>query len=194
MVFLWVLGALLYAGGGGVVFGCPLVWIVVEGVEGDGVAGFPAVERYEGVEAVLSVPGRVGLGFGCCFQKGVLGAFPGVFPEKVFLCAQLVVVPLLLLPTLVSCVVLREVSLDGLVVLLGVHGGYGAGQCGVDVLWWRGAVGAWRRSWGRAALAGVPRSGLRWTRGIWSVVAWGYRAPAVPWVAGWLVGAQRGCQ
>ena len=49
------------------------------------------------------------------------------------------------------------------------------------------AVGAWRC--GRAPLAGVPRSGLRWTRGIWSVVAWGCRAPAVPWVAGGLVGA-----
>ena len=32
-------------GGGGVVFRCPSVWIVVEGVEGDGVAVFPAVER-----------------------------------------------------------------------------------------------------------------------------------------------------
>ena len=52
-----------------------------------------------------------------------------------------------------------------------------------------GAVGAWRRGRGRAPLAGVPRSGLRWTRGIWNVVAWGGRAPAVPWVAGGLVGA-----
>ena len=85
--------------------------------------------------------------------------------------------------------VLREVSLDGLVVLLGVHGGWGAGQCGVDVLWGGGAVGAWRRGRGRAPLAGVLRSGLRWTRGTWSVMAWGGRAPAVPWVAGGLVGA-----
>ena len=46
VVFLRVLGALLYGdGGGGVVFRCPSVWIVVEGVEGDGVAVFPAVER-----------------------------------------------------------------------------------------------------------------------------------------------------
>ena len=39
-----------------------------------------------------SVPGRAGVGFGCCLQEGVCGAFPGVFPEKVFLCAPLVVV------------------------------------------------------------------------------------------------------
>ena len=46
VVLLRVLGALLYGdGGGGVVFRCPSVWIVVEGVEGDGVAVFPAVER-----------------------------------------------------------------------------------------------------------------------------------------------------
>ena len=45
VVLLWVLGVLLYGvGGGGVVFRCPSVWIVVEGVEGDGVAVFPAVE------------------------------------------------------------------------------------------------------------------------------------------------------
>ena len=46
VVFLRVLGALLYGDGGGrVVFRCPSVWIVVEGVEGDGVAVFPAVKR-----------------------------------------------------------------------------------------------------------------------------------------------------
>ena len=46
VVFFRVLGALLHGdGGGGVVFRCPSVWIVVEGVEGDGVAVFPAVER-----------------------------------------------------------------------------------------------------------------------------------------------------
>ena len=46
VVFLRVLGALLYGDGGcGVVFRCPSVRIVVEGVEGDGVAVFPAVER-----------------------------------------------------------------------------------------------------------------------------------------------------
>ena len=72
-----------------------------------------------------SVPGRAGVGFGCCFQEGVRGAFPGVSDPciPVFLCAPLVVVPFLLLPPLEGHVVLREVSLDGLVVLLGVHGG-----------------------------------------------------------------------
>ena len=46
VVFLRVLGALLYCdGGGGVVFRCPSVWIVVEGLESDGVVVFPAVER-----------------------------------------------------------------------------------------------------------------------------------------------------
>ena len=46
VVFRWVLGALLYGdGGGGVVFRCPSVSIVAEGVEGDGVAVFQAVER-----------------------------------------------------------------------------------------------------------------------------------------------------
>ena len=69
------------------------------------------------------VPGRAGVGFGCCLQEGVRGAFPGVVPEKVFLCAPLVVVPFLLLPPLEGRVVLREVWLDGLVVLLGVRGG-----------------------------------------------------------------------
>ena len=57
-----------------------------------------------------SVPGRAGVGFGCCFLEGVLGAFPGVFPKKVFLGAPLVVVPFLLLPPLEGRVVLREVS------------------------------------------------------------------------------------
>ena len=70
-----------------------------------------------------SVPGRGGVGFDCCFQEGVRGAFPGVFPEKVFLCAPPVVFLFLLLPPLEGRVVLREVSLDGLVVLLGIHGG-----------------------------------------------------------------------
>ena len=68
------------------------------------------------------VPGRAGVGSGCCFHEGVRGAFPGVFLEKVIVCARLVVVPFLLLPPLEGRVVLREVSLDGLVVLLGVHG------------------------------------------------------------------------
>ena len=69
------------------------------------------------------VPGRVGVGFGYRFQEGVHGAFPGVFPGKVFLRAPLVLVLFLLLPPLNGRVVCREVSLDGLVVLLGVHGG-----------------------------------------------------------------------
>ena len=70
-----------------------------------------------------SVPGRAGVGFGCCFHEGVRGASPCVVPEKVFLCVPLVVVPFLPLPPLEGRVVLREVSLDGLVGLLGVHGG-----------------------------------------------------------------------
>ena len=68
-------------------------------------------------------PGRAGVRFGCCFQEGVHGAFPGVFPEKVVLRPPLVVVPFLLLPPLEGRQVRREVSLDELVVLLGVHGG-----------------------------------------------------------------------
>ena len=45
VVLLRVLGVLLYGDGGGyVVFRCPSVWMVVEGVEGDGVAVFPAME------------------------------------------------------------------------------------------------------------------------------------------------------
>ena len=75
------------------------------------------------MEAVPGVPGRAGVGFGCRFQEGVHGAFPGVFPEKVVFRARLVVVPFLLLPPLEGRVVRWEVSLDGLVVLLGVHGG-----------------------------------------------------------------------
>ena len=45
VVILWVLGVLLYGDGGvGVVFRCPSVWIVLYGLEDDGVALFPAVE------------------------------------------------------------------------------------------------------------------------------------------------------
>ena len=72
---------------------------------------------------MTSVPERAGVGYGCCLQESVRGAFPGVFSEKVFLCAPLVVVPFLLLPPLEGREVLREVSLDGLVLLLGLHGG-----------------------------------------------------------------------
>ena len=82
-----------------------------------------------------------------------------------------------------------ELSMDGLVVLLGVHGvGQGAGQCGVDVFWGEGrAAGEWRRGW--VLFAGVPRSGPRWLRGIGGGVAWGGRVPAVPWLADGRVGA-----
>ena len=69
------------------------------------------------------VPGRAVVGFDCGFQEGVHDAFPGVFPEKVFLRAALVLVPFLLLPPLQGRVVHWEVSVDELVVLLGVHGG-----------------------------------------------------------------------
>ena len=75
------------------------------------------------MEAVPGAPGQTGVGFGCCFQEGVHGALRGVFLEKVFLRAQLVVVPFLLLPPLEGPVVRWEVSWDGLVVLFGVHGG-----------------------------------------------------------------------
>ena len=123
VVLLWFPGVLLYCdGGGGAVFWRPSVRIVVEGVEGDGVAVFPAVECKEGVEAVPGVPRREGVGRGCRFQKGVHGAFRGVFPDKVVLHAPLVVVPFLLPPPLEGRVVRWELSLDGLVVLFGVHG------------------------------------------------------------------------
>ena len=59
--------------------------------------------------------------------------------------------------------VLQEVSLDGLVVLLGVHGGQGAGQRGVDVLWGGGGGG-----WGVAARSGSGPS--RWCSAFWSAV------------------------
>ena len=72
--------------------------------------------------AVPDVAGRAGVGLSCRFQEGVHGAFPGVLPEKVFLRAPLVVVPFLLLPPLESRVVRSEVTLNGLIVLLGVHG------------------------------------------------------------------------
>ena len=123
MVPCWVLGVLLYGDdGGGVVCRRPSVRIVVEGVEGDGVVVFPAVERKEGVEAVPGVPGWAGVGRGCRFQEGFHGAFPGVFPEKVVFRAPLVVAPLCLAPPLEGCVVRWEFSEDALVVLLGFHG------------------------------------------------------------------------
>ena len=75
------------------------------------------------MEAAPGVPGRAGVGFGCRFQEGVLGAFPGVVPEKVFVRVPLVVLPFLLPPPLEGLVVLWEVLLDGLLVLLDVHGG-----------------------------------------------------------------------
>ena len=46
VVLLWVLRVLLYGdAGGGVVLRSPSVWIVVEGMEVDGVAVFPGVGR-----------------------------------------------------------------------------------------------------------------------------------------------------
>ena len=166
VVLLWAPRVLLYGDvGGGVVFWCPPVRIVVEGVEGDGVAQFPAVECKEGAEAVSGVPGRAGVGRGCRFQEGVHGASPGIFPEKVVLGAPLVVVPYLLPPPLEGRVVRWELSLDGLVVLFGVHGvGQGAGYCGVDVLWGGGGARAWLR--GRVLVASVPHCGPRRLRGI----------------------------
>ena len=52
-----------------------------------------------------------------------------------------------------------------------------------------GGGGAWRRGWAQAPLAGAPRSGLRSTREIWSVVACCGGVLAVSWVAGGRVGA-----
>ena len=123
MVPRWVPRVLLYGdGGGGVVFRRPSVRIVVEGVEGDGVAVFQAVECKEGVEAVPGVPGWAGVGRGCRFQEGVHGAYPGVFPEKVVIRSPLVVAPFLLPAPLEGRVVRWELSVDGLVVLLGSMG------------------------------------------------------------------------
>ena len=95
--------------------------IVVEGVEGDSVAVFPAVEHNQGLEAVPDVPRSAGVGCGCRLQEGVHGAFPGVFPEKVVFRAPLVVAPFLLPPTMEGRVVGWKFSMDALVVLLGVH-------------------------------------------------------------------------
>ena len=68
--------------------------------------------------------------------------FQVFFPEKVVLRAPPVVAPFLLPPPLEGRVVRWELSVHGLVVLLGVHGvGQGAGQCGVDVLWGEGRRG-----------------------------------------------------
>ena len=70
------------------------------------------------------VPGRAGVGCGCCFREGVHGASPGVFPEKLVLCAPRVAVPFLLPPPQEGRVVRWELSLDGLVVLLSVAMGW----------------------------------------------------------------------
>ena len=118
-----VSGVLLYGdGGGGVVFRRSSMRIVVKGVEGDGVAVFPAVECEEGVEVVPGVPGWAGVGRRCGFQEGVHGAFPGVFPEKVVLGAPLVALSFLLPPPLEGLLVRWKLSVDRLVVLLGVDG------------------------------------------------------------------------
>ena len=61
VVFLRALGALLYGdGGGGVVFRCPSVWIVVEGVEGDGVASFQLWNARRAWRPCLVFPGGRG--------------------------------------------------------------------------------------------------------------------------------------
>ena len=123
MVPCWVLRVLLYGdGGGGVVFSRPSVRIVVKGVEGDSVVVYPAVERKEGVEAVPGVPGWAGVGRGCCFEEGVHGALPGVFPEKIIFQAPVVVALLCLPPPLEGRVVRWDLSENTLVVLPGVHG------------------------------------------------------------------------
>ena len=102
----WVPGVSLYGdGGGGVFFRRPSLRIVVQGVEGDGVAVSSAVKCKEGVEAVPGVPGWAGVGRGFHFQECVHGTFPGVLPEKVVLRAPLVVVSFPLPPPLQGRVV-----------------------------------------------------------------------------------------
>ena len=106
MVSCSFLRVLLYGdGGGGVFFRRPSLRIVVEGVEGDVVVVFPAVERKESVEAVPGVLRWAGVGRGCRFQEGVHGAAPGVFPEKVVFWPPLVAAPLCLPPPLEGRVV-----------------------------------------------------------------------------------------
>ena len=123
MVPRWVVGVLLYGdGGGGVVFSRLSMRIVVERVEGDGVAVFSAVECKEGVEPVPVVSGRAGVGRGCRFQEGVHGVYADVFPERVVPRAPLVVAPCLLPPPLEGRVFRWKFSVDALIVLLGVHG------------------------------------------------------------------------
>ena len=120
------------------------------------------------------VPRRAGVGRGCRFQAGVHGAFSGVSPEKVVLRAPLVVVPFLLPPPLEGRVVCWELSLDELVVLLGVHGvGQGARYCGVDVLLGAGGGGGV-----------VARSAsCRWCSAFWSAVArWDMGGDGMGWL------------
>ena len=90
--------------------------IVVEGVEGDGLVMFRAVERKKGVEAVSGIPEWVGVGRGCCFQEGVHGAVPSVFPEKVVFWAPLLIAPFRLAPPLEGGVAPWEFSEDVSVV------------------------------------------------------------------------------
>ena len=111
VVTCWFLGILLYGdGGGGVVLRRPSLWIVVQGVEGDGVVTFPAVECQQGW-----------VGCGCRIQEAVHGALRSVFPEKVVFRAPLVVAPLHMPPPLEGCLGCWEFLEDVLVVLLGVH-------------------------------------------------------------------------
>ena len=82
VVLLCVPRALLYGDdGGGVVFWRPSVRIVVEGVEGDAVAVFPAVECKERVETGPGVPWRAGEGRGCRFRAGINDVFSRCLPS-----------------------------------------------------------------------------------------------------------------
>ena len=122
MITRRALGVFLYGDDGGVVVrSCPQLWVLVQGVGGDGVLMFPAVESKEGVEALPGVPGPAGIGRGCRLPEGVHAAV-SVLPEKksVFP-AQLVVAPFLLPPPLEGHPGCWEFLENMLVVLLGVH-------------------------------------------------------------------------
>ena len=49
-------------GGGGIVIRCRPLCVGVKEVEGDGVVMLRAVKSQEGVEAMLGLPGRAGVG------------------------------------------------------------------------------------------------------------------------------------
>ena len=128
------------------------------------------------------VPGRAGVGLGCRFQEGVHGAFRAVFPEKVVLCAPIVVVPFLLLPPLEGRVVRWEVSLDGIGSTawrpwdglgcrpvwrrcpLGGGGGGMAARSGS--FWWCSAF------WSAVDAGDMERGGMGWSGSCGSVACW----------------------